>query len=113
MAIEVDWLQPAKPTFHRLARRTRRGCPAGHWETDRLAKVIDSWFHTASEYVAMREDVVSPTRPPLKGMPRLNALPTTDAHCKRSHRKPVKLPTPFKPTVRHFTEIAPQNIIPS
>jgi hypothetical protein len=67
---------------------------------------------TFSEYVPMREGVLSPTRPPLKGMPRLNALPTTDAHRKRLHRKPMKLPKPFKPTIRHVTEIVPQNIVP-
>jgi len=74
---------------------------------------------TFSEYVAMREGVLSPTRPPLAGMTRLNALPTTDAHRKRLHRpKAVKVPNAFKPvarikhTVRHFKEIVPQHIIP-
>jgi hypothetical protein len=67
---------------------------------------------TFSEYVAVREGVLSPTRPPLKGMPRINALPATDAQRKRLHVKPVKTPMPFKPTVRHVTEIVPQHIIP-
>jgi hypothetical protein len=74
---------------------------------------------TFSEYVAMREGLLSPTRPPLKGMPRLNPLPTTDAHRKRLHTpKPMKIPNPFKPvvrfkpTVRHVTEIVPQRIMP-
>jgi hypothetical protein len=67
---------------------------------------------TFSEYVAMREGVLSPTRPPLKGMPRINTLPTTDAHRKRLHPKPVKVVNMLKPTVRHVAEIVPQNIIP-
>jgi hypothetical protein len=74
---------------------------------------------TFSEYVAMRECVLTATRPPLQGMTRLNALPTTDAHRKRLHTpKPVKARKPFKPvvrikpTVRHITEIVPQSIIP-
>ena len=67
----------------------------------------------------MREGVLSPTRPPLKGMTRLNALPTTDAHRKRLHApKPLKVPHPIKPvarikpTIRHVTEIVPQSVIP-
>jgi hypothetical protein len=67
---------------------------------------------TFSEYVAMREGVLSPTRPPLKGMPRINTLPGTDSQRKRLHANRVKPPTPFKPTVRHVTEIVPQHIIP-
>jgi hypothetical protein len=74
---------------------------------------------TFPEYVAMREGVLSPTRPPLAGMTRLNALPTIDARRKRLHMpKPVKVPNPFKPvarmkpTVPHVTEIVPQSIIP-
>jgi hypothetical protein len=56
---------------------------------------------TFSEYVAMREGVLSPTRPPLKGMTRLNALPTTEAHRKRLHTpKPLKVPHPIKPVAR-------------
>jgi len=74
---------------------------------------------TFAEYIAMREGVLSPTRPPLKGMTRLNPLPTTDLHRKRLHTPlPVKVPNPFKPvarikpTVRHVTEIVPQSVIP-
>jgi hypothetical protein len=74
---------------------------------------------TFSEYVAIREGLLSPTRPPLAGMTRLNVLPTTDAHRKRLHTpKPVKVPNPFKPvarikpTVRHVKEIVPQSVIP-
>jgi hypothetical protein len=51
---------------------------------------------TFSEYVAMREGVLTATRPLLQGMTRLNALPTTDAYRKRLHTpKPVKVPNPF------------------
>jgi hypothetical protein len=74
---------------------------------------------TFSEYVAMREGVLSPTRPPLAGMTRLNASPTTAAHWKRLRvPKPMEVPKPFKPvarmkpTVRHVTAIVPQSIIP-
>jgi hypothetical protein len=67
---------------------------------------------TFSEYVALREGLLSPTRPPLKGLARINTLFTTDAHRKRIHKKPKKRPNPFKPTVRHVTEIVPQNIVP-
>lgn len=74
---------------------------------------------TFSEYVAMREGLLSPTRSPLVGISRLNALPTTDAHRKQMHPpKPVKARNPFKPvarmkpTVQHVTEIVPQHIIP-
>jgi len=67
---------------------------------------------TFIEYVAIREGLLSPTRPPRKGMLSINALPTTDANRKRLHPKPVKLPNPFKPTIRHITEIVPQKILP-
>ncbi len=60
----------------------------------------------------MREGVLSPTRPPLKGIPRINTLPGTDGQRKRPHAKRVKPPKSFKPTVRHVTEIVPQHIIP-
>ena len=66
-----------------------------------------------SEYVAMREGVLSPTRPPLKRMPRINALPTTDAHRKRLHTKPPKKPNPFAPTVKKAKEIVPQKFVVS
>jgi len=45
-------------------------------------------------------------------MPRINALPATDAHRKRLQPKPVKVVNTLRPTVRHVTEIVPQNIIP-
>jgi len=45
-------------------------------------------------------------------MPRTNALPTTDAPRKRLHPKAVKVANMLKPTVRHVSEIVPQNLIP-
>jgi hypothetical protein len=68
---------------------------------------------TFSEYVAMREGMLSPTRPPLEELPRLNTLPTTDVHRKCLHLpNPAKAVTMLKPTVRHVIEIVPQNFIP-
>jgi hypothetical protein len=65
------------------------------------------------------EGVLSPTRPPLKGMTRLNAVPRTAAHQKRLHTpKPLKVPHPIKPvarikpTIRHIAEILPQRKSP-
>ena len=66
---------------------------------------------TFSEYVAMREGVRSPNRPPFKGMSRINALSTTDAHRKRLHTKPPRKPTQFAPTVRKVKEIVPQKFV--
>jgi len=72
---------------------------------------------TFFEYVGMREGVLTATRPPLKGMSRINALPVTDGQRKRLHPNPVKVPHPFKPvarikpTVRHVTEIVPQHMV--
>jgi hypothetical protein len=73
---------------------------------------------TFFEYVAMREGVLTATRPPLTGMARINALPTTDAHRKRLHRpRPVEVPNPFepvariKPTVGHVPEVVPQSMV--
>lgn len=67
---------------------------------------------TFKEYVAMREGVLSATRPPLKGMSRINTLPITNAQRKRLHTKPGQSPSPFKPTVRAVAEIVPQATIP-
>jgi hypothetical protein len=66
----------------------------------------------------LREGVLTATRPLLKGMTRLNPLPTTDTHRKRLHTpRPVKVPNPFKPvapikpTVRPVTEIVPPGVL--
>jgi hypothetical protein len=60
----------------------------------------------------MREGMFLPDRPPAKGIPKLNTLPTTNAHRKRLHAKPVKPPTLFPPTVRKVKEIVPNKLIP-
>ena len=59
----------------------------------------------------MREAVLSPIRQPLKGMPRINALPTTDAHRKRLYPKKVKPPKLFAPTVQAVKKIVPDKFI--
>jgi len=68
---------------------------------------------TFQEWLARRDEgLLLPDRPPLKGMIRVNTLPTTDAHRKRPHVKAVKKPKPFAPTVRKVKEIVPQKLIP-
>lgn len=65
------------------------------------------------EWLVRRDEgLLMPDRPPLKGMPRINAFPGTDAHRKALHVKPVKKPKPFAPTVRRVKEIVPQRVIP-
>lgn len=51
------------------------------------------------------EGLMFPDRPPLKGMPRINAFPGKDAQRKALHVKPVKKIKPFAPTVRKVKEI--------
>jgi hypothetical protein len=70
-------------------------------------------FLTFSEWLARRDEgLLLPDRPPLKGMPRINTTPFTDAQRKRLHVKPVKPPKPFAPTIRKVAEIVPQKLIP-
>ena len=67
---------------------------------------------TFSEWLARRDGgFLLPSRPPLKGMPRINAFPGTDAQRKVLHVKPLKKPKPFAPTVRKVVEIVPQKLI--
>jgi hypothetical protein len=67
---------------------------------------------TFLEWLTRRDEGrLLPTRPPLKGMIRINAFPTTDTHRKRLHPKPVKKPKPFAPTVHKVTEIVPQMFV--
>jgi hypothetical protein len=61
---------------------------------------------TFREFVAMQEGLLAPDRPPAKGLPRLNAFPTTNAH-----RRRLK-PTSFPPTVRPVAEVVPPHLIP-
>jgi hypothetical protein len=68
---------------------------------------------TFKEWLIRRDEgLLFPDRPPLKAMPRFNALPGTDAQRKALHVKPVKKPKPFAPTIRKVAEIVPQKIIP-
>jgi len=72
----------------------------GEWDDGDTGMPIQ----TFSEYVDMREGgAVADPPAASKGMPRINAMPETDARRK---------PNPFKPAVRHVTTIVPQNIIP-
>jgi len=71
-------------------------------------------FPTFMEWLARRDEgLLFPDRPPLKAMPRFNALPGTDAQRKALHVKPVKKPKPFAPTIRKVAEIVPQKTVAS
>ena len=61
---------------------------------------------TFREFVAMKEGLLAPDRPPAKGLPRINAFPTTNAH---RHR--IKTNS-FPPTARSVAEVVPPNMIP-
>jgi hypothetical protein len=61
---------------------------------------------TFREFVAMQEGLLAPDRPPAKGLPRLNAFPTTNVH-----RRRLK-PTSFPPTVRPVAEVVLPHLIP-
>ena len=70
-------------------------------------------FPTFTEWLARRDEgLLFPDRPPLKGMPRINAFPGTDAQRKKLHVKPAKKPTPFALTIRRVAEIVPHQLIP-
>lgn len=67
-----------------------------------------------SEWLAQRDEgFLLPDRPPLKGMPKINTTPFTDAKRKRLHPKKVKPPKLFPPTVRAVKEIVPNKFIPT
>lgn len=69
-------------------------------------------FPTFTEWLARRDEgLLLPDRPPLKGMPRINAFPGTDAQRKALHVKPAKKPKPFAPTVRKVKEIVPNKFV--
>lgn len=57
-------------------------------------------FITFTEFVALREGLLLPDRPPAKGLPRINTTPFTNAQRKRLVAKPVKPPKPAPPTIR-------------
>jgi hypothetical protein len=79
-----------------------------------IAMLYTGMKHTTfTEWLARRDEgFLLPDRPPLKGMPKINTTPNTDAQRKRLHPKKVKPPKLFKPTVRAVKEIVPQSIIP-
>ena len=61
---------------------------------------------TFRAFVAMQEGLLAPDRPPAKGLSRLNAFPTTNAHRRRI------TPNSFPPTVRPVAEVVPPHLIP-
>lgn len=68
---------------------------------------------TFSEWLAQRDEgFLLPDRPPLRGMPKINTTPFTDAQRKRFQPKPVKTIKPFAPTIQKVKEIVPNKIIP-
>ncbi len=67
---------------------------------------------TFREFLAMQEGVLLPDRRPRKGLSSINPFPTTNAHRKRLHAKPVKPLKLFPPTVRSVAEIVPNKLIP-
>lgn len=69
-------------------------------------------FPTFTEWLARRDEgLLLPDRPPLKGMPRINAFPGTDAQRKALHVKPAKKPRPFAPTISKVKEIVPNKFV--
>ena len=67
---------------------------------------------TFKEWLAQRDEgFLLPDRPPLKGLPRINATFGTDAQRKRFQPKPVKKPKPFAPTIRKVKEIVPPKFV--
>ncbi len=69
-------------------------------------------FTTFSEWLTRRDEgYLSPDRPPLKAMPRINTTPFTDTERKQFQAKPPKPPNPFAPTVHKVAEIVPQKAV--
>jgi hypothetical protein len=64
------------------------------------------YMMTFSEFIAIREGLNLPDRPPAKGLSRINPFPTTNAHRRRMN------PKPLRPTVRGVAEIVPPSMIP-
>ena len=67
---------------------------------------------TFAEYVAAREGVSWPSRPPLKGLPRINTTPCSNDRRKRMAAKPKPAPDYFAPTVRAVVQVVPRHLIP-
>jgi hypothetical protein len=60
------------------------------------------------EFLAMREGLLAPDKPPMKGLSRINPFPTTNAHRRRLQPKPVTASNAFRPTV---AQVIPQNFV--
>jgi hypothetical protein len=81
----------------------------------RFRNLLEDWdmklFPTFAEYVAAREEVIWAS-PPLKGIPRINTTPFTNAHRKRMRVKSKPAVHPFAPTIRAVAQVVPQHLIP-
>jgi hypothetical protein len=67
---------------------------------------------TFAEYVAAREGLLWASRPPRKGLSRINATPFTNSRRKRMAARAKPAPDPFAPTVRPVAQVVPPHIIP-
>ncbi len=67
---------------------------------------------TFAEYVAAREGVLWASRPPLKGLPRINTTPFTNARRKRFAARAASPVNPFAPTIRPVAQVVPPRLIP-
>ena len=78
------------------------------------AALTTGMMHTTFEdWLARRDEgFLLPDRPPLKGIPKINTTPRTDARRKWLHPKKVQPPNSFKPTVQMVKEIVPNKLIP-
>lgn len=63
-------------------------------------------FPNFHEWLAIREGLLLPDKPPAPGLSRLNVTPLTNDQRKRLVPKPVKAPNPFKPTVAKVGQMA-------
>jgi hypothetical protein len=80
----------------------------------RVAGLHTRMKHTTfKEWLAQRdEDYLTPDRPPLMGLPRINTTPFTDAQRKKFQPQKVKSIKPFSQTVPKVKEIVPNKMIP-
>lgn len=67
---------------------------------------------TFAEYVAAREGVLSASRPPLKGLARINTTMFTNARRKRMRVRAMSAPDYFAPTIRPVAQVVPPHLIP-
>ena len=74
---------------------------------------IGMMYTMLKEWLGQRDEgFLLSDRSPLKGLPRINTMPMTDARRKRLHPKKVQPPKSFQPTVQKVREIIPAKIIP-